>query len=215
MSPPGGAGDPGEVGWQSDPTGRFPQRYRMRTGWTRRVRVGGVGSAEAIDVVDVFDGHGADPDGASGNGDGEAGAEPPGRTWVAASGNGGEWRKDPTGRFEERWFNGRRLTRRVRHGGAVATDTVSAPRRTGRRWGRRADDHGDGPGWRPDPDGAGERFHDGHDWTAKWRPVADGGREQRPGSLRAWLPRSVLIGLGLLAGVVLVVAVVAAVVLVS
>lgn len=202
MSPHSRPDDP--VGWQPDPTGRFPQRYRLRTGWTRRVRVG---SAEAVDPVEV---RGADLDGGSGDGAAEPVGEPPGRRWVAASGDGGEWREDPTGRFEQRWFDGRRLTRRVRHGGVVATDTVSPPRRTGRRWRKRKDgaSHGEGPGWRPDPDGEGERFHDGHDWTAKWRPAAGGTDEQRPGSLRAWLPRSVVLGLGLLVAVGLVVGVV-------
>lgn len=200
-----GGGRSAEIGWLPDPTGRFPQRYRMRTGWTRRVRVG---SAEAVDEVPV---QGAQPAGAAaGGGDGPREPEPPGRRWVAASRDGGEWRRDPTGRFEQRWFDGRRLTRRVRHGGAVATDTVSPPRRRPSRVRRRAAAPADrdGPGWRPDPDGDGERFHDGHDWTAKWRPAAGGRRGRPPGSPWAWLPRSVVAGLGLLVAVVLVVVVV-------
>lgn len=175
------------MGWLPDPTGRFDERYRTRTGWTQRVRVG---AAEAVDEV-------AAEVAATDTTPDEPPQQPegsPGARWRAAGGEGSGWRPDPTGRFEDRWWDGTHFTRRVRHGGSVATDTLSPPQSGRRR--RRAGAAEGGAGWRPDPDGSGERYHDGHDWTAKRRPAGTHRTADRPGSLRAWLPRSVAVVLG-------------------
>jgi len=171
------------VGWLPDPTGRFPERYRTRTGWTRRVRVG---AADAVDEVasTVTAPRDVPP----------SGAGSPGRHWRAAGGEGSGWRTDPTDRFDERWWDGAHFTRRVRHGGSVATDTLSPAQRGRRR--ERAGGGESGAGWRPDPAGSGERYHDGHDWTAKRRRAGGPGTAGRPGSLWAWMPRSVAVVLG-------------------
>jgi hypothetical protein len=109
------------------------------------------------------------------------------------------WRTDPMRRFELRWFDGRRWTKRVRVGDAEAIDTLSVPndlqpppRRSGGE-----------PEWRPDPgDPAQERFFDGHDWTAATRDRRR--RQERPG-VQAWpVPRTVVLAAAL--GAVVVVA---------
>lgn len=70
----------------------------------------------------------------------------------------GGWRPDPTGRFDERFFDGRRWTERVRTGDAVAVDT-----------GRQIDPD-EGEGWHADPTGRfAQRFFDGRSWTKRVR----------------------------------------------
>lgn len=169
------------AGWRPDPTGRFDQRYFIRGTWTHRVRHG---DCEAIDSCGVEDADDADDD---------AG-------WMLVAARDAEWRPDPTGRFDQRWWDGQRFTRKVRCGGAIATDTVVALPRGRRSTRRDRDEHA--PGWRPDPSGNGERFWNGHDWTATWRPA---GRSHRSPSARAWWFRTVLVagaGVGLLMVVV-------------
>lgn len=71
---------------------------------------------------------------------------------------GSGWHRDPEGRFEQRFFDGRRWTRRVRVGGAEAIDSQHE---------RPADRVGN---WRPDPTGRFEqRFFDGQQWTKRVR----------------------------------------------
>jgi hypothetical protein len=109
------------------------------------------------------------------------------------------WRADPTGRFQLRWFDGRRWTRRVRVGDAEAVDTVSVPNDLQPPAPTRS---GEPPGYRSDPeDPSQERFWDGQAWTAATRPRRTGRRDQ-PGR-RAWpVPRILTIGLVVLAIVV-------------
>lgn len=115
------------------------------------------------------------------------------------------WRGDPTGRFEMRWFDGRRWTKRVRVGEAEAIDTLSVPndlqppreRGTGRE-----------AGWFPDSDDPDqERFYDGREWTAATRDRRR--RNDTPG-VRSWpLPRIVVVALivvGVIAALALAVA---------
>lgn len=68
------------------------------------------------------------------------------------------WRPDPRRRFDERYFNGRDWTDRVRVGDAVAVDL-------GEDVGPDA-----GNGWHPDPTGRFDaREFDGHGWTKRVR----------------------------------------------
>jgi hypothetical protein len=191
--PTPGVPEDARAGWRPDPTGRFDQRFFIRGEWTRRVRFGG---CEAIDSCGVDD---ADDAGDSAG-------------WLQVASHDAEWRPDPTGRFEQRWWDGQRFTRKVRCGQAIATDTVVALPRGRRSPRRRRDRDEHAPGWRPDPSGDGERFWNGHDWTAKWRPTGRSHRSRRR-SLRGWWSRTVLVlGAGL---VLLVVAVVTVVLLIA
>lgn len=177
---------PVRSGWLPDPTGRFEERYAIRGSWTPRVRVGG---AEAIDPVTS----GADP-----------ADELP--AWQVSALPDAGWRPDPTGRFQQRWWNGDGWTRKVRQGPAIATDIAAAPAPP--RHGRRRSRGEDAPGWRADPSGRGQRYWNGHDWTAKWRP----GPRPGPGAVAGataggwWARRAVV---GLVAAAVLVASVVA------
>lgn len=66
------------------------------------------------------------------------------------------WWPDPTGRYQRRWWMGKRWTGHVDDRGARVYDMVGLP-----------------PGWHPDPFGRHElRFWDGQRWT---RHVADPG----------------------------------------
>lgn len=97
------------------------------------------------------------------------------------------WAADPTGRFEQRFFDGRRWTRRVRVGEAEAIDTLGVPADL------QPDTASDRPepGWRPDPDDPSrERYHDGWQLTIKSRPAASGPRERAGG--RFPVPRIVV-----------------------
>lgn len=100
------------------------------------------------------------------------------------------WHEDPTGRFEQRWFDGRRWTKRVRVGDAEAIDTSGV----GNDLQPPVEREGPPPGWRPDPDEPGrERFFDGHDWSAATR---DDARSDPPGRKRDRpIPRVLLVGL--------------------
>ncbi|HEX2028016.1 MAG TPA: DUF2510 domain-containing protein [Nitriliruptorales bacterium] len=64
------------------------------------------------------------------------------------------WRTDPTGRFEQRFHDGRRWTSRVRVGAAEAVESdVAAPAEPPARW-------------HPDPTGRfEERLYNGRRWT--------------------------------------------------
>jgi hypothetical protein len=155
-----------QPGWKPDPTGRFDERYFIRGSWTRRVRWG---DHEAIDAHGVDDP--VDP-----------GDDPP---WPVVD-DGCGWRPDPTRRFPERWWDGSRYTRKVRVGQAVATDVVGNSATRGRASRRQ----GDEAGWRPDPDGPGERWWDGHEWTAKHRDAAAVSHRH---SMRGWWSRTVLL----------------------
>lgn len=180
---------PESSGWWPDPTGRFDQRYAIRGDWTSRVRVG---DAEAIDPRPV-----------EGPPDGPADDVRPAATATDDAG----WHDDPTGRFDQRWWDGERWTRRIRHHEAVATDATAAPRVRGRR--RPAPPRADQPpppGWLPDPDGQGERFWDGRGWTAKRRTAPRPSRRSRAGW--SWWSRPALatVAVVLLATVALVAA---------
>jgi hypothetical protein len=190
--PTPGMSEDARAGWRPDPTGRFDQRFFIRGEWTRRVRFGG---CEAIDSCGVDDVDDADDAGDSAG-------------WLQVASHDAEWRPDPTGRFDQRWWDGQRFTRKVRCGQAIATDTVVALPRSRRSSRRRRDRDEHAPGWRPDPSGDGERFWNGHDWTAKWRPTGRSHRSRRR-SLRGWWSRTVLVlGAGLVLLVVVVVTVV-------
>lgn len=157
---------PSSAGWYPDPSGRFDERYGIRGTWTRRVRVAG---AEAIDPVPPDAGAAVDAADASAHRRDDA--------------PGAAWQPDPTGRFEQRWWNGTSWTRQVRHGAATATDVIGIQRSRVRRRPRQS---GEDPGWRPDPDGRGQRYWDGHDWTAKWR---EGSADPVQVSMRGWWTR--------------------------
>lgn len=175
---------PPTTGWQPDPTGRFEQRFGCAGRWTSRVRVG---SVEAIDVRAM------DTD------------EEPSTAWQDVA--HGEWRQDPAGRFDQRWWSGTAWSRKVRWHGNVATDTQAAP--VVRRTRRRGSTDPDAPGWRADPDGHGQRYWNGHDWTAKHRD----GPPPPSSNLRGWWSRTLLrtvVALGLVALVAVVVVVLAA-----
>lgn len=178
VSPP-----PHATGWLADPSGRFDERFTVGGTWTRRVRVG---MHEAVDIMDI-----------------DATEFGPQRPWQRIP--DGEWKADPAGRFNERWWDGKAWSRMVRHGQHIATDAKAAPLVPRKRRARRADD--DGPGWRPDPDGDGERYWDGWGWTAKHRT----GPPQSSDNLQGWWSRQLLIGGIILA--VLVLGTIAAVIL--
>lgn len=171
---------PRATGWLVDPTGRFDERFTVGGDWTRRVRVG---HFEAVDIVAI-----------------EADAPGPLAPWQRVP--DGEWRDDPARRFEARWWDGRAWTRMVRHGEHVATDALAAPLAPRRRRRRRSAEDDDAPGWRPDPDGDGERYWDGWGWTAKHRT----GPPSSSDNLQGWWSRQLLIGL-----IVLIVLVVGAI----
>lgn len=114
------------------------------------------------------------------------------------------WHADPAGRFEQRFFDGRRWTRRVRVGEAEAIDTLSVPAEL--QPGRGSDRPE--PGWRPDPDHPGrERYHDGWQLTIKSRAAGSAGRRR---SRRFPVPR-ILVYAAVVTIIVLVAAVIAAV----
>lgn len=146
-----------------------------------------VRQVEAVDPRPVDD-HGEDP-----------------AAWERDAPEGAEWRRDPAGRFDDRWWDGEGWTRHVRHGRAVATEITPAPLvARGHRGG------GEAPGWRADPDGPGQRYWDGHGWTAKRRSGPP--RERGRAPIRAWWSRTALaaaaVVLALLLAVVAVVIVV-------
>lgn len=173
---------PGRTGWGLDPTGRFDERLQVGGEWTQRVRCAG---QEAIDPVDV---EADDPNSSS---------DP--------AGDGGRWVADPARRFDQRWWDGRRWTRHVRSRGRSVTD-ASAPPTGGPPRGASVRTSGRDPGWRPDPDGRGQRYWDGRDWTAKRRDVPPPGPSLRPGG-RAWWARRVVVAVTFAALAVLVVVV--------
>lgn len=187
-----GAGPEDRTGWRPDPVGRFEERFLVRGRWTRRVRWG---DAEAVDLQEL-DAEGAPP-----------------TDWQRRPGGSSQgdqgWREDPTGRFPERWWDGSSFTRKVRVGGAVATDTVVSPP-SGRRSEQDREGEGRPPGWAEDPTGDGQRYWDGHQWTAKWRAAPSGSPDH---SLRGWWSRSLLLALGVLAAVLVVVLAVLVVIL--
>ncbi len=180
---------PGQPGWYPDPMGRFEARYCMRGRWTNRVRCG---DAEAVDAQPL---------------EGSSQPDDVGTTWQQAAIEGAGWAPDPTGRFDERWWDGQRYTRRIRWGHAVGTDTVSPPSAGGSGSARRATSEAaradaPAPGWYPDPQGEGERFWDGHVWTAKWRA---GTSAQDRDAMRGWMPQSVIRGIAAVGiGIVLI-----------
>lgn len=180
---------PGRTGWGPDPVGRFDERLQVGGEWTQRVRCAG---QEAIDPVGV-----------------EA-AEP--ATTTDPAGDDGQWVEDPAGRFDQRWWDGRGWTRHVRSRGRAVTD-ASAPPTGGPPKGASVRASGRDPGWRPDPDGRGQRYWDGHDWTAKHRDAPPRESTSRHGGRDWWAPRVVLT-LAIAAGVLLAL-VVAAVLLLT
>jgi hypothetical protein len=117
------------------------------------------------------------------------------------------WHPDPTGRFEQRFYDGRRWTRRVRVAQAEAIDTISVPAHLQPDGGSDRPE----PGWRPDPDHPGrERYHDGWQLTIKSRAAGPGsGRRSR----RFPLPR--ILVYGTVVGVIVVVAAVVAAVAIA
>lgn len=171
---------PRATGWLPDPTHRFDQRFAVGGNWTRRVSVGG---NEAIDV-EALDQTGPVVV----------------RPWQTVP--DGEWRSDAAGRFDERWWDGGAWTRMIRTGGHIATDCLAAPLVKRSRKDRRHDAD-DGPGWRTDPDGDGQRYWDGYGWTGKHRagpPVASS-------NLQGWWSRQLLIGLFVLIALLVLVAI--------
>lgn len=82
------------------------------------------------------------------------------------------WRRDPTGRFQERFLLAGSWTRRVRWDGAEAVDlqSVDAEGPPPSDWQRRADVDPADQGWRDDPAGRfPERWWDGRSFTRKIR----------------------------------------------
>lgn len=116
------------AGWHQDPTGQFEQRYWDGTQWTEHVSSAGVqsvsqlGAAPSQPVAQVAQ---PEPEPAP---QPVFSVQPVQPVQPAASGPAPGWHPDPTGQFEQRYWDGAQWTDHVAHQGQQGVSSLAAAR---------------------------------------------------------------------------------------